>query len=46
MHKRLLHLLSQLARGKPLDSLPYWLVQYVTPLLQTQAEALQARPLL
>jgi hypothetical protein len=33
VHERLLHLLSQLTRGEPLDSLPYWLVQCVTPLL-------------
>jgi hypothetical protein len=33
VHERLFHLLSQLTRGEPLDSLPYWLVQCVTPLL-------------
>jgi hypothetical protein len=43
VHERLLHLLSQLSRGKALDCLPYWLVQCVTPLLQTQEEALDAR---
>jgi hypothetical protein len=45
VHERLLHLLSQLTRAEPLDCLPYWLVQCVTPLLQTQEEALDARPL-
>jgi predicted glycosyl hydrolase (DUF1957 family) len=44
VHERLLHLFSQLTRGAPLESLSYWLVQCVTPLLQTQAEALEARP--
>jgi hypothetical protein len=46
VHERLLHLLNQLTRGESLDCLPYWLAQGVTPLLQTQAEALEARPLL
>jgi hypothetical protein len=46
MHERLLHLLSQLACGEALDCLPYWLVQGVTPLLQTQEETLDAWPLL
>jgi hypothetical protein len=44
--ERLLHLLSQLTRSEPLDCPPYWLVQCVTPLLQTQEEALDTRPLL
>jgi hypothetical protein len=46
VHERLLHLLSQLTGGEALDCLSYWLVQGVTPLLQTQEEALEARPLL
>jgi hypothetical protein len=46
VHERLLHLLSQLTRGEALDGLPYWLAQGTPPLLQTQQEALQARPLL
>jgi hypothetical protein len=46
VHERLLHLLSQLACGEALDGLPYWLVQCLTALLQTQEEALEARPLL
>jgi hypothetical protein len=46
VHEPLLHLLSQLARGEALDGLPYWRVQGMTPLLQTQAEALEAGPLL
>jgi hypothetical protein len=35
-----------LTRGESLDGLPYWLVQGVAPLLQTQEEAFEARPLL
>jgi hypothetical protein len=46
VHERLLHFLSQLTRDEALDCLPYWLAQGVTALLQTQAEALDARPLL
>jgi hypothetical protein len=46
VHERPLHLFSQLTRGAALHSPPYWLVQCVTPLLQTQAEALEAGPLL
>jgi hypothetical protein len=46
VHERLLHLLRQLAGGEALDCLPYRLVQSVTPLLQTQEEALEARPFL
>jgi len=46
LYERLLHLLSQLTRGESLDCLPYWLVQCVTPLLQTEKKALEARPLL
>src|SRR5262249_6127529 len=43
VHERLLPLLNQLTRGEPLDCLPYWLVQGVTPLLQAQVEAFEAR---
>jgi hypothetical protein len=46
VHEHLLHFLSHLARGEPLDCPPYWLAQGVTPLLQTQEEALHARPVL
>jgi len=46
VHERLLHLLSQLPRAEALDCLLYWCVQCVTPLLQTQEEALEARSLL
>jgi hypothetical protein len=46
LHERLLHLLSQLARSEPLDRLLYWLLQCLMPLLQTEEEALDTRPLL
>jgi hypothetical protein len=45
VHERLLHLLSQVTRGEAFERRLYRLAQGVTPLLQTQEEALDTRPL-